>query len=170
MKVSCKILLAMTIVLTAAGLEAKVTTDRDESIDISSFKTFSWIDGTPGPNPLGEKRLRAAVDSRLAAVGYTKVESGGDLKVTTHLRSNRQKRISVDDYGYGYGRWRRGYGSSTVHVSEFDVGTLVLDLIESESNELVWRGMATETIKSTSEKNEKLMNKVLDKMFKKWPD
>lgn len=29
--------------------------------------------------------------------------------------------------------------------------------------------MATETIKSTSEKNEKLMNKVLDKMFKNFP-
>ena len=152
----------------ATHLQAKVRTDYDADADFSKYGTYSWLEGNPWPNPLIEQRLRAAVEERLDASGLRKVESGGDLLVATHLRANTEKRIDVDTFGYGYRRWR-GWSRATVYVREIEVGTLMVDLAEGEAKELVWRGLATETIKPTREKNEKTLNKVLDKMFKDFP-
>ena len=49
------------------------------------------------------------------------------------------------------------------------VGSRVVDLVDAGSKELVWRGMASETLASNPEKSEKRINKVVKKLFKKSP-
>jgi hypothetical protein len=59
----------------------------------------------------------------------------------------------------------------TTSYSESDYlhGTLVLDLIDILSKDMIWQGVATGTIKSNPEKREKSIPKTVSKMMKKCP-
>ena len=72
--------------------------------------------------------------------------------------------------GWGYGGWGPGgMGTSTTTVNEYKEGTLVLDMYDSNSRQLLWRGTATDTLSDKPEKNEKKLNKAVEKMFDKFP-
>jgi hypothetical protein len=86
----------------------------------------------------------------------------------THASVGKELRIDADTWGY-HGRWRGGWGTTTVNVSEIPVGTLVVDLVDAGTKQLVWRGVANQTLASNPEKSEKKINKVVKKLFKKFP-
>jgi hypothetical protein len=72
--------------------------------------------------------------------------------------------------GYGY-RWggMGGMGSATTTVSEYTVGTLVVDMFDAKSKGLVWRGAAQDELSDKTEKNIKKLAKASDKLFKDFP-
>jgi hypothetical protein len=51
----------------------------------------------------------------------------------------------------------------------YEVGTLVLDMYDAQTKRLVWRGVATKTVSKKPEKNEKALEKAVEKMFKNFP-
>src|ERR1700730_16595984 len=61
-------------------LAAKVTTDYSHTADFSHYSTYSWLD-VKARNPLWPDRIMSAVDSQLAAKGWSKVPAGGDVSV-----------------------------------------------------------------------------------------
>jgi hypothetical protein len=62
-----------------------------------------------------------------------------------------------------------GMGSTTTTASEYVVGTLVADIFDAKSKNLVFRGTATDEISNKPEKNVKKLEKVTEKMFKDFP-
>ena len=60
-------------------------------------------------------------------------------------------------------------GSQTGRVSAYREGTLVVDIWDTKKKELVWRGVATETLSSDPAKNQKLAQEVVEEMFKRYP-
>ena len=79
-----------------------------------------------------------------------------------------------DDFGGGWG-WRgsRGFGDSfgTARTTEktYEVGTLVVDLFDTNSKKLIWRGSASDTLSDKSDKNIKRLNSDVQKMFDRFP-
>jgi hypothetical protein len=49
------------------------------------------------------------------------------------------------------------------------VGTLIVDLYDSKTKTLVWRGLAQDTLNNNGNKNQQMVQKALAKMFKQWP-
>ena len=162
---------AVTALLVVLPALAKVTVDFDKSVDFSMYKTYALRPGTPAKDPLMQKRIQGAVDAELAAKGLTKTEGAADLYVATHASSKNEKQIDVNNLGYAGYRWHGwgGWGPTTVNMYEIPIGTLIVDLLAGKSNELVWRGVATETLSDNPQKVAKLINKVVTKMFKKFP-
>jgi len=157
------------VVLTLASLAmAGVKVDYDTGTDFSDYRTFGWLEGTPAPSDLVQKRIVAAVESELTQKGLASATGDADVFVVTHASVGKQIRIDADTWGYR-GRWHGGWGTTTANVSEIPVGTLVVDLVDAGSKELVWRGIASETLASNPEKSEKRINKVVKKLFKKYP-
>lgn len=169
---STRYLFGFVIALSfSTAATARVDVDSDETVNFSKYKTYAWQAGTPSKDPLMEKRIRSAVEGELNAKGLSKRESGADLYVITHASSKTEKQIDVNRFGYaGYGwyGWDR-WGPTTVNVYEIPTGTLIVDLLDGRSNELVWRGVATKTLSENPQKVAKLINKVVTKMFKKFP-
>jgi hypothetical protein len=62
-----------------------------------------------------------------------------------------------------------GAGESTTTVDTYKVGTLVVDLFETNTKNLVWRGVSSETLSDKSDKNIKNLNKGVQKMFQHFP-
>jgi len=161
----------------------KVTGDYEKTTDFSTYKTYMFIgwqdDSDKVMNDLDKKRLRESIQSEMAARQFEYVESGGDMAVSLFVVVDQK--TSTTAYtnfygGAGYGRGRRGHGgwgngSATTSYSENDYleGTLVLDMLDEESKDLIWQGVATGTINKNPQKREKKIPKAVTKLMKKFP-
>lgn len=69
-----------------------------------------------------------------------------------------------------YGRWHWG-GMASATSSTINVATLVLDMYDPSTKQLVWTGNATKTTdpSSNQEKNQKNLDKVMEKLLKNYP-
>ena len=160
-------------------LAQKTTFDFDKTANFASFKTYAHKDGTKVGQELIDSRLIAAIETQLAAKGFTKSDAAPDVYVVYHVAFDKQKDISTysSGYGGGYGAYGWGYGggwgggTSTTQVRDILIGTLVIDLADAKAGKLVWRGMGVKEVDTQAkpEKRDKSINKAVEKIFKNYP-
>jgi hypothetical protein len=161
------------LALLGAAFAQKVETDFDHQANFSQYKTYSWQQIKPA-NSLWDARIKSAVDVQLAAKGWTQVDSGGDVAVVAIKTSQTQRTLQTfyDGLGGGWG-WRRfgggGFGDATTTEEDYKVGTLVIDLYDAKTKQLIWRGSAQDTVSDKATQNEKNLDKGVAKMFKAFP-
>lgn len=150
----------------------KVHTRFDPAADFSQYRTYKWLpEKTMGPahrmrklTPL-DQQIMADIEKALASRGLEKLTRGEpDLWVTYHTRM--KDKIDVTRYGYRY--WRHGPRGRVVEVHRYKKGTLVVDLIDVKTRQLVWRGVAESILNHPSEVPEKIET-AIQKMFEKYP-
>jgi hypothetical protein len=138
--------------------------------DFSKYRTYKWvnIEGGAHPNQIMDAEIKEAVDSQLAAKGLTKTDNDkADLYVGYQVAVDQEKQWN----GYGMGGGLRWGGMASATSSTINVGTLVLDMYDPSTKQLVWTGNATKTIdpSSNQEKNMKNLNKAMAKLLKNYP-
>ena len=92
------LMISAFLVLATSAAAAEVKVEHDPKADFSRYKTWSWRNGTPAPNPFSDKKLKDGIESRLAAHGLKRVENGGDLEIVYHAAGENQ--ISTEKLGY----------------------------------------------------------------------
>lgn len=125
----------------------------DRQADFSAYRTFQWLDPRHGEgdvslshpvldSPLLTNRVERAVANVLESKGYRQVEENADFMVTYHTaQAEREYRGSYMQLGYGH--WGRRWGSGVVvdmWPRTFQEGTLIIDIVDARSGDLVWRG------------------------------
>lgn len=60
-------------------------------------------------------------------------------------------------------------GQSTTTAVNRPVGSLVLDMFDTNTKNLVWRGVSQSNLHNKAEKNTKSLDKDIDKMLKDFP-
>jgi hypothetical protein len=60
-------------------------------------------------------------------------------------------------------------GEATTTEQDYKEGTLVVDIYDTNSKQLIWRGSAEDTLSDKAEKNEKSLDKGVAKMFQEFP-
>jgi hypothetical protein len=166
-----KILASVGIMLLAASASfaQQVKTDYDRSADFSQYRTYSW-EKVQTQDPLWVGRIKEAVNSTLAAKGWTQVPSGGSVAIVAIEMTQNQQTLDTFYNGFGGGwRWGGGFGDSTTTVDTYKVGTLVVDLFDTNTKKLLWRGSASDTLSDKSDKNIKELDKGVQKMFDHFP-
>ncbi len=166
--------LMVMMFLFAGKLSAQqVKTDYDRSANFAQYKTYSW-EQVKTKDPLDVDRIKSAVNAALAAKGWTQVDSGGDVSIVSMEITQNQQTLNTfyDGFGGGWG-WRRfgggGFGEATTTTETYKVGTLVVDLFDSKTKKLLWRGTSSDTLSDNSNKNIKNMDKGVEKLFKQFP-
>ena len=165
--------LAGMILLTAAVAAQQVKTDYDRGANFGGYKTYSWAQ-VKTKDALDVDRIKAAVNAALAGKSWTQVESGGDVSIVAMEITRDQQTLNTfyDGFGGGWG-WRRfgggGFGEATTTTETYKVGTVVVDLFDSKTKQLIWRGVSSDTLSNNSDKNIKNLDKGVEKMFKKFP-
>lgn len=137
-------------------------------VDFSKFHTYKWvnIEGGTHPNPIMDAEIKRAVDEQLASKGLTKTDGDtADLYVGYQVAVDQEKQWNAWGTGRGFGG---GMGQAT--QSTISVGSLVIDMYDP-TKQLVWTGTATKTIEPSAnqEKNEKNLNKAMEKLLKNYP-
>jgi hypothetical protein len=160
----------------------KVTTDMDKTVDFTRYKSFQFIGWQENSdqviNDLDKERMRKAFKAEMDARQLEKKDEGADMAISLYIVVNQETSVTAyTNYhgatGYGYRRagWGWGTGYSTTNYSENDYleGTLVMDVFDGETKNLIWQGVATGTVQEKPEKRDKSIPKTIKKLMKKFP-
>ena len=153
--------------VVSLAFAVSVHTDYDHKADFGHYRTYSWI-GVNAGNSLWQDRIMGAVDSQLAAKGLTRVDSGGDVAVSSFGKTTEQDTMETFYNGFPGWRWG-GFGTATTEVIPQRVGNITVDLFDGASKRLLWRGTATDTLSSKPDKNDKKLEHAVQEMFDHFP-
>jgi hypothetical protein len=169
--------LVVALLLSAPAVAQKVHIDFDRNADFGSYKTFMYKDTSEtsmaDTSPLMHERAVQLIINQLKEGGLQQVESDPDLYVTYHTEEQEEMRLNTTSFGYGYGPswywdpyWNRGasMGSSTTTAYSYTRGTLIIDVWDARTNNLIFRGSATAVVPSSPQKGERQIQKSLQKM------
>jgi hypothetical protein len=156
-----------------------VFTEYDHAAPLAG-RTYSWGD-LRLEVPLYTPVVRAAIDKDLAARGWQLVASGGSVTIfgTGNVRSETQLEDFYKSTGAGWAQgwglngwgpgWKPFYGEDTSSGMCSAASHLVIDMFDTGSHRLLFRGVMTSDFSRTQKKNTKNFDTSLKKMFKKFP-
>lgn len=159
--------LSVALVACAITLAQDVKTDYDHHANFSQFHTY-YFAKVQTTDPLWQSRIENAIDHALQAKGWQRVDNGGDIAITAVGSARDQREYQTFYDGLGGWRWG-GFGETTTQAVNYPVGSLVVDLYDAHNQQLIWRGVSSDTLSNKPEKNEKKMDKSVDKMFDHFP-
>jgi hypothetical protein len=175
MNVSPKfVVLAFAALTLAACAGSRVATDYDANARFDTLQTFAWLDpvleDVEDPvldSQLLTRKVQRAVADALLQRGYSRTEhpADADFLVTYHTASRERLRDRGGfSIGLGIGRpWRHGYGSMHVgdgyfpRIEGYQEGTLIIDVLDAESRDLLWRGWVRNTVETRNYTDEAIM-------------
>jgi hypothetical protein len=190
-----RVLLVLFAVLIAGpAFAGKIYIDYDKEYDGSKNKTWAWVEADNATlaqtDPLLHSKIVETIAGYIKESGVTQVDDDPDVYVTYHGSSKEEMSVNTTSMGYGYpGSWGYGSyggyggyygryyggsyggyaGSATSTVSSYQVGSLVIDIWDAETEEIVWRGIAADiVIPDNPAKLEKKIDKALSKMVAQW--
>lgn len=137
--------------LLACAPSVKVRSDYNPQTDFSALRTFAWLPIPPqrtgdprADSGLLASRVERATIAELKAKGFQEVgpNAGPDFFVAFQAAVDEKVSVQSTPGYYGYRGW---WGSPVVMspqttVHQYEVGTLILDIVDTEGDDLVWRG------------------------------
>ncbi len=174
MKLLRTLITASALMLPALAAAQDVKIDFDKAYDFSGAKTYAISIGTTWGNDLSQRRVLAEIDQEITSKGWKKVEAAqANMVVVLHGATQTKRDVNtfysgMGGYGYRYGGFG-GMGSAQTVVNEYAVGTLVVDMFDAKTKNLVFRGTAEDEISDNAEKNAKRLEKASTKLFKNFP-
>ena len=162
---------AFLMVLLGSAFGQHIQTDFDHQANFSQYKTYSWQE-IKASNSLWGDRIKEAVNAQLGSKGWIQVDSSGNVVIVAIKTTQTERTLQTFYDGMGGGwRWRGfgGFGESTTTEQDYKEGTLVVDMYDASTKQLIWRGSAEEVLSDKAEKNEKNLDKGVAKMFKSFP-
>ena len=145
-------LLAAPALLLLTACSSPVSYDYDVSQDFSRYKTFDlYAPGRHAGNAkspedsLMDKRIRASVAAELQTKGFAREEvADPDFLVACYPVYRKRRYRTTTRVGFGGGGWYRpwGYrvGTSFSQVHEYKQGSLIIEIVDARTNQLVWQG------------------------------
>ena len=171
-------LLAAIIFLSGVAANAQTHSDFNKKFTFAQLNTWNFANEKVntrdklGPNEIWDNYLREDLTAELVKLGFDHSHDRPDLIVRYRLGTKQKEHVNIinDNWpGYMYNRgrwvyWRGGWGRKTIFRTPYDESTLVVDVVDTRSGELVWRGFDRRAIDGKSEKAlkrsvEKLMGK-----------
>ena len=168
----------MAIALMSCASSPKIDSLFDKDADFSAYKTFSFAvtrsEEQSKYSSLLDKFMKTAISSELADRGYRPSDKA-DLLVNFNV-SSKEKTAVYDvppshyryRYYYGYGAWPH-YATET-RVKQYTEGTVNIDLVDTDKNQLVWEGVAIGRVRDDALENlEQRINDVVTLIFQEYP-
>jgi hypothetical protein len=172
--------MAAVLMFALPAAAQKIAIDYDQDADFDSYNTFMYrateeTSMADTARPIHERAV-AAIVSQLEEGGMQRVDSDPHLYVTYHTEEQKEMRLNTSSFGYGHGPswywdpyWSTDHtGSSTSTTSTYTRGTLIVDIWDAETNNLVFRGSASGVVPEDPGQGERQIEKALAKMAKKF--
>lgn len=125
-------------------------------------------------SPIVLQYMRREIERDLAGRGYHRQQEGADLSVAYYL--GVRHKLQVTDYGYGYPfwgwhwRWGRAWDVFPAQeITEYQEGTLIIDVLDASGRHLQWRGMGHIDVPSNPDDYSKVITKGVDAILAKFP-
>jgi hypothetical protein len=174
--------LSALVALTILGATAAADTRSDFSrgYDFTKLGNWQFAPQTQNPkdqaafNSIWNDNIRQALEQRLAKGGFPMATSGEpNFLVAYHLSAGRGYE---GYYGYpwawrpwgfyGWRGWGPGWAGPGVWAVPYNRSTMVVDIIDAKSNQLVWRGFDSRGMDFNN--SEKAISQSVDKLVKRF--
>lgn len=139
-------LVSLALLVGCSGYN--ITYDYDVTASYGRYKTFDYYTskkGTGGTTSLMDKRVRASVEKELQAKGFVmETRADPDFLVTYYPIVQERKVRTTTHIGWGWG-FRPVYGrmgTSVSQVRKHKEGTIVIEIVDFKSNQVIWQGAA----------------------------
>ncbi len=160
----CAMLVCITCAV-AAGQQVSVNYNHSQSF--SGYHTYAW--GSNNNNQIQNSILAQVaqqdIDAALQGKGLQKVQESQKPDLIILASGGMRQQTSYSAWGM------RGIGGGMGGITPQQnvEATLIVDLHDAKSQSLVWRGIAQDTLSNNGDKNQKMVQSAISKMFKQWP-
>ena len=147
-----RIIPLLGLLTAACGGGIAVNTDYDPLAGprMEGYRAWTWMTPVDPASRQSDSAVATVVtgeiERALGGLGYRKEERTPEFRVGWHALLNGEMDVTTvnDRYGYAYGRWfpDGGVAYSRGFQTVYGLGTLIVDVADVRSNELVWRGIA----------------------------
>jgi broad specificity polyphosphatase/5'/3'-nucleotidase SurE len=169
-------MLAAALFAAVAGAPAiaqSLTVDYDQTVNFNKFRTYTW-DKVHATDPSVEERLVSAANRDLSAHYMTEISSGGEITITAVEATQDKEEFSTFYDGLGDFSWQRPWGSggfldNASSVQDIPVDSLVIDMYDTKTHKLLWRGTVAEPVAKSEDKNDQLVDKAVSELIAKYP-
>jgi len=142
-----------------------VSSHVQRGIDFAQYRTYDWgpADALPTGDPRLDKdpyfqdHMMGAVEKQMAARGYVRSTSRmPDLLIHYHASINQRFDVyGVDrEHGYCYD------DDCNARVVAYEAGTLVLDIVDTRTNKVIWRGWAQDSVEDVLNHEDRMARKI----------
>jgi hypothetical protein len=149
----------------AFGQQVSVNYNKTQSF--TGYHTYAW--GSDNANQVQNSILAQVaqqdIDTALQSKGFQKVQESQNPDLLLTTSGGMKQETSYTAMGM------RGFGGGmgTITPQQNVVGTLIVDLYDAKAKSLVWRGIGQDTLSNNGNKNQQVVGKAVQKMFKQWP-
>ena len=174
--------IALGLALLTGCATYTVHADYDSSANYGAYKTFDWYAASKyakgktdgGGSPIMDRRVRHAVEKQLQAKGFQlEKKAEPDFLVTYYPVYHNRQVVTTTSTGAGL-RWRPfhyGLQSAVSEVRNIKEGSIVLEIVDYKSNELIWTSVAEGALTDlrNPEDADEVVNDAVSRMLDKWP-
>jgi len=158
-------MLAFAMCGTAIGQQVSV--NYNHNANFSQYHTYAW--GSNNKNAIQNSILAQVaqqdIENAMASKGLQKVDESQNPDLILTASGGEREQTSYNAWGM------RGIGGGMGGITpeqNYET-TMVVSLYDTKQKELVWRGVAENTLSNNGNKNQKNVEKAVEKMFKQWP-
>jgi hypothetical protein len=151
-----------------------VSSHLDRDVDFTAFHTWDW--GKADALPTGDARLdnnqffqdflQGAVERSMARSGFARVTGNEKPQLLVHYHTNVNQRFQVGE------PVNCAPGDCRPEVTDYEQGTLVIDVVDTATNRVVWRGWAQDSLSGIIDNQDRLEAKTdeaVRKIFAQFP-
>src|SRR5271165_5146013 len=161
-------LCAMLVSIASTIAEGQqVSVNYNHQASFSEYHTYAW--GSNNTNQVRNSILAQVaqqdINAAMQGKGLQMVQESQNPDIILTASGGEREQTSYSAWGM------RGIGGGMGGISpEQNVeATLVVSLYDAKAQSLIWRGIAQNTLNNNGNKNQEMVQKAVEKMFKQWP-
>lgn len=171
-------------ILLVACAPYRMRYDYDTRTDYASYKTFDWYAASrmakekdrTVDNPIMDRRVAAAVEQELVNKGFRRETTTDPDFLVTYYPIWQEKRYQTATH-LGWGSWGFrphfgiGIGTTVAREERYKEGTIVLEIVDFKTNQMVWQGAAEGALTElrNPEDADAVVNGAVKKLLEKFP-
>lgn len=153
--------------LCSAAMAQQVSVNYDHNGSFAQYHTYAW--GSNNTNQIKNSILAQVAQQDINAAmqqkGLQMVSDSQNPDLILTASGGEREQTSWNAWGM------RGIGGGMGGISpEQNVeATMIVSLYDAKQQSLVWRGISQDTLSNNGNKNQQMVEKAVQKMFKQWP-
>lgn len=144
------------LIAAIACSTVRTSSDYDPAAHFASYHTYAWLPEPPRPtghpradSPILHDRIHNSIDRTLAAKGFTLDPSNPDFMVAYNVSAEQKLDVRTYDQDF-YGPYGYPVSIPQTDVTQYEEGTLIIDVVDAKAKKVVWRGVGSRRLQPQS--------------------
>ncbi len=158
---------ALFLLVAAPLFAQQVSVNYNHGVSFSQFHTYAWASNNTNriQNSILAQVAQQDIETAMSEKGLQLVQESQNPDLILTASGGEREQTSYNAWGM------RGIGGGMGGITPQQnvEATMVVSLYNPKTQELVWRGIAQDTLSNNGNKNQQMVQKAVQKMFKQWP-